>query len=516
MGQPAIKGNSRIFYIEGGARPDREPIYKSCWRLGPMAFPAGDVSDIECPDPDRYEAYVTVGEIQAGNENLTNAITGRYELDKESDLLRMRRKRCALDVQNHLGRCTDPQNFNDCKKAFIIESTRLTDWTTTDMGGLASDEEAVVDETSPLSSADGYEALPIRFTERAQDVVTNPVVDIVICDFPSCGDCEDESDGCEDIYAVDDGATGSPGTAPDLIWSLDKGIVGSWNAENIGSLGMGSAASGLACIDIYVVVISNADNSYHYKERLLMGDGVTAWIEYPTAFVVGGEPNDIWSPDGHMAFVVGDGGYVYQIEDPVAGYSTLDAAIATQDNLNAVHAISDKFAVAVGDNSAVIYTINGSVFQAAEAEPGDGTSDLQCVWIVDENLWWAGGTIDGNGDVLWYTLDGGTTWTAKTLPPSTSPWAGVYDIAFASKSVGRLVVNRSLAPPVVARGFVMETWDAGYSWTALPRGFGSGVFPDNDNLVALAVCEHDVNFAVVGGDDGAAPLSDGMLFVGED
>lgn len=503
MGIPAKRGSSRVFIIEGGARPDHEPQYKSCWVAGSADHSLGDSERIECPSPNSYNQWEEVGEIQGSDERPTGSLTGVYPIDRESDMRRIAQKRCEVDIQIHMGRCTDPRLFNDCEKAVIFEGGKLSNYSTTELGAISSGDQAKIDESSDFSGKRFYEALPITVVERGASTVVNPVVDVVICDNPSCGDCEEESDGCQTIYAVDDGATGSPGTAPDLLYSTDK--AASWAAEDINSLASGEPATGVACLDKYVVVISNTSNSLHYKEKDDVGTA-GGWTEETTGFVAACEPNNIWGV-GNYAFIVADSGYVYGTSDPTNGVTVLDAGDAVTDDLYGVHALDEYFAVAVGDNGSVIFTNNKTNWDAAIGTPGDGTQDLKCVWIVSEKEWWVGGTADGSSDVLWYTLDGGVTWTAKDLRGTA--WTTVYDIAFASNSVGRLVADKSGTP----RAYIAETWNGGYDWVLLHRS-GAGDIPATDLLYALSVCEHDVNFVVAVGlaDDG----SDGVILAGED
>jgi len=466
-------------------------------RMGAPDQSFGDVTKIECPDADNYGKFVEVGEIQGAIDRVTTDIQGRFEADKESDLLRLAKARCSLDAHAHYGACTDPRLFNIFTKAVVYLNARITNWSADELGTLSSDGASEVNETAALSAESIIEILPLAFAERGGDAVVNPLVDVVICDTASCGDCDEESDGCQQIYAVDDGETGSPGTAPDLVYSLDKGAV--WAAEEIDSLASGEPTTGVACIDVYVVVVSNTDGGIHYKEKSLVGDGATLWTRTAVGIVVTGEPNDIWSV-GSYGFIVGDLGYVYGTSDPTVGVTVLDAGIATVQNLAAVHAISDQFAVAVGAAGVVIFTENQNTWTAATAIDAGAAGNL-CVWVKNEDEWWVG---DDAGQ-LWYTLDKGVTWTIKALPGTL--WTEIQDIQFPVSTVGYISADKS----ATARGFILESYDGGYSWSVQPQ---SGAMPLSDSLVAIATCVHDHNFVVaVGTGDDAA---DGIIIVGQD
>jgi hypothetical protein len=216
----------------------------------------------------------------------------------------------------------------------------------------------------------------------------------VTCDQKSCGDCEDASDGCQKIFAITAAAGGSPGTPADVVYSLDGGAT--WNADDIDTLGAAENPSAVACVGEYLVVVSNDSNSLHYA-LLSEFDGTTdpTFTEVATGFVTGGEPNDIWSV-GNKAFIVGDGGYVYTTTDPTAGVTVIDAGVAEQDDLLAVHAVNENFMVGVGNNGAIVKTENGTTVGALGGPVGIGIN-LQAVWIkgnsTDE---WFIGASNGN------------------------------------------------------------------------------------------------------------------------
>ena len=494
---PAKTGNTRVFMIEGRARPDHTPSYKSTLRMTGLSQGFGDVSPIQEPDPYKYDSYVNVGQTRAEIERATTSLEGRYALNLISDLLRLAKAGCPVDVQLHMGQCTDPSQFNTFEKALILEDAYLTNWSTEDLGALQSGDRNPVNETSDVSADVIYEVVPMTFGEKAGSVVTNEVLDAVRCDSPSCGDCESESDGCQKIYAISSAAGGSPSTPPDIVYSLDGGLV--WVAHDIDSMLTAETPSGVDCLGQYVVVVSNATASLHYALLSEM-DGVTdpTWTEVATGFVTGGEPNAIDSFGG-KAFIVGDNGYVYVTEDATAGVEVLDAGVATVSVLNDVHALSENFLVAVGNDGAVIYSENGETFAVATAPVGVGVH-LNCVDVKNESEWWVG----TSGGRVYVTLDGGSTWTEQAFPGSGS--GVVYDIKHATESV--MFLAHATSTP---RGRILRSYDGGNSWVVLPERTGASM-PLNDRINVLVVCPEDPNFVVGAGL--ADNATDGFIVLG--
>ena len=494
---PAKSANTRVFLIEGGARPDHTPTYKSCLRMTGLSQGFGDIEKIECPDPFNYGKFIEVGSIRGATERPTTSLEGRLATDLQSDLLRLARQGCSFDVQLHMGTCQDPSSFNDFEKAIILEGAYPTNYSTEDLGALASGDNAVINETADISAKDAYEVVPLSVASRAGSILTNEVVDVVLCDNISCGECEAESSGCQRVYAITKSAGGSPGTPPDVVYTIDGGAT--WYAHDIDSLGAAEDPDEIDCLGDYLVVVSNDSNSLHYALKSEF-DGLTdpAWTEVTTGFVATGEPNAIWST-GSYAFIVGDLGYIYGTDDATAGVTVLDAGVAGDDNLLAVHGLSETFAVAVGENGSIIRTSDGSSWSTVTPSPVGFGVHLNCVWVVSENVWFVG----SSAGRLYYTLNGGTTWTERAF--SGSGTGTVLAIGFSTNSVGWLA-HQSAA----TKGRILRTFDGGASWKLIPEK--SGTMPANDKINALAYCTSNPNLVVgVGLADDAA---DGFIVAG--
>lgn len=497
---PAKNAYSRVFLIERRARMDRAPVYHSSLIAGSVEQSFGDPESIKVPDPDRYGEFTEIGTIAGEEERPTTSLTGRYAADLASTLLRLAKIKCESDIQVHFGTCQSPNNFNEFDKAIVFESAKISSHSTEELGAIEPGDSAPVNETAEVSGKVWYEVLPLAFAERAGSVVTNEVLDVVVVDTIGCGECEDESDGCQKIYAVTAAAGGSPGTPADLLYSPDNGVT--WYATDVDGASTETPA-GVALVGDYIVIPTDGDTQYYLDKddlaQLVAGTGDPTFTAVATGYVAAGTPADIWSV-GSLAFIVGDGGYVYSCSDGTAGVTALDAGVATTENLKCVHALSTKVAVAGGENGVVIYTLDGSAWTACSTVV-TGSPTINAVWAVTNRFFIA---VTATGYV-YYTKDRGLTWTEKSFVGSGS---GVgHDIAFASDSVGYLS-HATTAP----RGRILRTYDGGYSWNVLPEGTGS--LPLSDRFTALAVCKYDPNFVVGVGlaDDG----TDGIVIRGVD
>lgn len=494
---PAQTGLSRVFIIEGRARPDHRPAYHSHWMAGSPSIDIGDIERIESNDPDRYDRFVEIGTIQGARSRATLTLTGRYALELKSTMLRLAMQECHFDIHINLGQCDSPRDYNTFNKKMILEDAAITNFTTTDIGALSSDARAVIDESVDVSAESIYELVQVSVSSRGGDVITNELVDVVRCDSASCGDCQESSTGCSKFFAVSLTAGGSPGTPADVVFTLDGGTT--WNAHDIETL-TSESPTGVGCLGVYLMVISQTAGSISYA-LLSEFDGTTdpAFTEVTTGFVASKGPRAI-ATVGNKAFIVGAGGYIYVTQDPTGGVTVLDAGILYTDDYNDVRAFTEEFAVAVGNAGRIVKTENGTTWAAVTSPVGVGVN-LNTVEVLSKNVW----IIGTSAGTTYYTLNGGTSWTAGSFPGSGS--GVVYSIRKSTDSV-LYMAHATTAP----KGRLLRSTNGGYDWVVMPEG--SGVLPANDRINALATCPDNPD--VVIGVGLADDASDGFIAVGND
>lgn len=496
---PAQTGYSRVFLIEGSARPDHIPSYQSCLKAGAPSQGFGDVDKIECPDPNEWGKWIEVGRVRRAVERAKLTLTGRYASDVRSALLRLAKKGCSVDLHINMGACDPPNMVDIFTKKLILTDAILTNWSTDDLGSLASSEAKSVDEKTDTSVGEILEILPVALSRKADDLLTNEVMQVIICDSVACGSCGSESDGCSKVYAITRGAGGSAGTPADVVFSLDRGVT--WYAHDIDSWAAAVDGADIACVGKYIVVIATSATdpmAYALKSEL---NGVTdeVWTDAVTGFVAAGTPRAIFG-FGNGAFVVGSAGYIYRTDDPTAGVTVQDAGVATTQNLLAVHGLDDGFAVAVGTNGAIVKTQDGQIWSLVTPLNVNFVAvNLQTIAVLSRTHW----QIGTSGGRAYYTVDGGVTFYEMPFPGSGT--GQVTRIAYSGSSVGYLAHQTA-----ATKGRVLRTTTGGASWIALPEGAGS--FPLVDKINGLGVCD-DPNFVVCGGLDDNA--SDGVLIVGQ-
>lgn len=474
---------SRVFITEGGSSPANEPEFQSCVIAGAVEQSFGDATNIECPDPTEYGKFVVVGTIRGAAERPTITLRGRYARNVRSELLRLALQRSSVDIHVHFGSSSSPNVFEDFDKAVVIRDAVLTSWSTDDLGALSAEDTEAINEELEVSGTEMFEIVQLDFTERAVSAITNELVGAVMYN-------------AKKGYTVSIAAGGSPSTPADVLYTEDGGS--NWTAVDIDTLNAANSPTGIAVLGTRVVVISNAADAHYHADGDDMVDGATAisWAEV-TGYNAAGSPNAIDSV-GAKAFVVGDGGYVYELSSAASTPVVIDAGVATSENLLCVSMAGANVALAGGESGALIYTTDGITWSAAPTVPT--IFNINAVAAFNDEKWMIG-TDDGR---VFYTLNGGASWVEKSF---TNSGTGSVTAMYAPNETVVYLAHQNASTQAVLH----RSYDGGYSWSVMPEG--TGTLPAADKINALAGFPTDVNLIVGAGlaDDG----SDGYLVVGK-
>jgi photosystem II stability/assembly factor-like uncharacterized protein len=248
------------------------------------------------------------------------------------------------------------------------------------------------------------------------------------------------------------------------------------------------------------------EDNYYWAEINYKTGVPGAFTQVNEGIVLAGSPTDIYVLSPREVFFCGDLGYIYKSTDITAGMEVIDAGDATGENLNRIDGV-DETIVAVGDSNAVIKSSNrGRTFATTTESPV--AAIIQALAVLDDDRYWIGTGAGAGAGEVWYTIDGGETWTELAFAGSG---AGVVrDIIFVNDEVGYFAHNTTT--PDVAR--IFTTWNGGVDWIMgdprlinLPVFDWAGrlAFPDAAAGVAVN------NLAVAGLSGGGV---DGILLLG--
>lgn len=469
-------GFSRMWLLPNRAAPQNSPEYQGLWKAGAVSWQQGDFTTIRIPDPTRYDQFIRVGKLLGNPGDPQLPVMARFTTDL-SRLLQLARRGCDHDLQIHIGKCVDPQNFNKgWEKVLVLEGAHITQYGTSEVGALQPSERSMVDENVPFTGIDYYEIGRINFAEQATTQITQEIVDVLVADSITCGECGITSDGCQVVLLLSLRAGASPGTGADIVYTKNAG--GTWAYREITTLTASNDPDAMEVVSGNIVVVSVESDSLMYAplaDLLVAGE---VWTNMATGFVVAKGPKAIYTADPTHTWLVGTGGYIYFTADPTSSVTPQDAGVATTQLLNDVHGVDQLHVVAVGASNAVVFTDNGGSTWTAVTGPAVGVA-LNAVWMESLTEWLVGTA----GGKLYYTADKGVTWTEIAFPGSGA--GAVQDIAFATPSVGYM--SHTTAVP---KGRILRTIDGGHSWYVAPESGAAMI--GNDRINALDTCDPNV------------------------
>lgn len=489
---------SRVFVQEGAPSPNLEPQYYGLSRAGALTWAQGDISPVRIPSDSRYDDFVTIDTIKGAQGLPSLPIEFRKEL-AASRVLELVQRGCDIGLQIHLGQCKDPRDSNagwSDGHVIVIPGAGITNFSTSELGALDSDQRAILMETIEVTGQRIYQIKPLKPSLKAGTLITDEVIDVAICDSVTCGSCGLPSDGAQVMFALVADSSGSPGLPAKVVYTSDGGAT--WASSPITSLGLAEAPDAMACMGAYLVVVSNDSQSHHYILIADLLEGLGGWTEVTGGYNASGKPNDIHVVHANLAFVVGDGGYIYKLTDPTAAVTESSSGDVTTQILNAVSGVGEDFIIAVGASNAVIATFNGGATWATITGPVAAVA-LNGIAAQTDQLYLV---VTGGGE-LWYTLDGGTNWTEKAIPRTGT--GSCADIVFVTREVGYI------AHTVSNVGYVYRTIDGGYSWYELPEGTLTMPTMRAANALAVPSDPGVENVLLIGGL--AADANDGVLIL---
>jgi len=450
--------HKRNFIQFGGPAPDnpvkyggQDTQYMSV--QGVTLHDSGSVDPIYVPDPRQIGAFKAVNRSKSAPD-LPEATLVLFE--KHASLpWHLVKQNCPFTVYENTGNCRDLSDFNNgwTDTVLVYSNLIVTDKDLGDRSAWDSDD-AVEDSLSVVASAI-YPIAGLQFGAKADTTIIAEMKDVVFGTNIRCGDCGVPNDGTRFIYAVQKG-TSSPAAKPKIIYSVDGGTT--WASQDISSA---ANAEDIVAIDIvgsYLVAASKtggtASASCLHISPINTATGVpsTSWVKVlPTAFNATNTVNDMFVLSPSEVFFVCDGGYIYKSTDVTSDMTAINSGDTTVQNLGRIDGQGEVL-YAVGAAAAVIKSTNrGATWQATTANPGAAVNTA--VDVIDAYRAWVGNA----SGALYYTKDGGETWTAKVFTAQTA--TAVKDISFASDEVG--AVAFTITGPV---GYIASTMNGGYSW----------------------------------------------------
>lgn len=494
------QGHVRLFRQKKGPRPDSRPLYAGLQdqylNLTGVSIPVrGGSEPIHVPDPNNLKSFIQVGRSDSapGFASVTLEVLERHD----SIPFALSNLRCFMNIYEVRGQCKDLSDFLNGYKTIVIyencepqevDAGDRTSWT---------DDEQLMDSISLQADAI-YAIGAVSFGQKGGSQIDREVVDVVYGHSTQCDDCGEETDR---IYAVTKSSgSGSPGLPAELIYTLDGGST--INQTTITSFGATEDPLAIDIVGQYLVIIGSA--AYYYAELNEYTGIPGAFTKVTSGFVTDKNPQDLYVAGPNEVYFCGSGGYIYKATDIKSGVDVIDAGDTTTADLKRIDGIGDTI-VSVGASSTVIFSRNrGATWSTTTDNPSDIALTIQALEVKSDLEWWTGTLNSGR---MFYTLNGGESWTEKTFAGHGA--GNVRDIVFATDTIGWMAYDNN--DPSAS---VFETHDGGFSWsTSTARVKNVPVF-DRANRLAHPTGHPTIksNYLAVAGLAGNG--TDGVLLVG--
>lgn len=463
--------NQRIWYVEGGVHPARAPQFLALGKFSDdPAKTIGEETRIGAPDPNNFGRDIQVGSMTAAEERATLAISTRYQVTK-SILQRWKNLRCRVDIYALSGKCGNPQDFTEGgEKWTYFPDGKISGHSFENFGAFDLSENNPTNEAVDMTADDYYEFLYMRQDQIGSASTTREIYTVDVYSETDCDDCAETG---EKVLMTMAGASATPGTQPTLLYSSNKGE--SFSTQTITTLFSNENVVGAQAVGDNLILISNTANEIHWTSISEVFEGANTWNQVDSGFVASKNANALIFVDVRHGWIVGNGGYVYFVENFKVGVTVQDAGVATTQHLRSVSALDVDNVLAVGDSNAVIHTSNGGSAWESVTGPAVGIN-LGACWMWDEKTWLVGEGSGGQGR-LWLTVNSGVTWTQIGLP---STYNRIDKIVFVSEAEGYISARAG------GQSYILRTITGGYEWVVLPNG-KKGTALANSYLSDIAV-----------------------------
>lgn len=459
-------GDFRAF-IQTEDNPSASLDFYGCLQIDGLSQDQGETTPIYCPSTTERNRWDIVDEFEAAPALPTWDFTQQADRYSRDAWWTIKETGCRFNAFVTIASCGRPDDPDVWDSAYLLTHNKMTTFTPpATMNPLEGDGNAVAQLTGSNTARDMERILQLLFEEQADTTVVAEVVDGTYYDAIQCGACGEQSDGCRKEYWLTAANSGSPGLSSQIVYSEDNEAT--WATDDINTLG-GLSGSRMTIVRNYVVVVSVASGSHHYKLISNLGTA-GGWTEVAGGYATG--PRCIYSKSSTQTFVGGQGGYIYLMSNPTQAVTTLtDGSVTTQHVLD----IDGDRSTVVGvcESNAILYSQNSGETFTLVTGPEVG-QNLTTIWVRDNNMWIVG---TGNGN-LYYTLNSGTTWTQIVID---SDIAVINDIKFAENGVVGY-----LAAQTLTAGRVYRTVDVGNSWHRIAPYIAG--LPANERINVVAPC----------------------------
>lgn len=411
-----IKQSENTVYLRAADGFDPFDWGGKCMRIEDITKPRPSLNPTYCQNP-RTGAPELEGTLQTLAGLPTSSLVMKESLfDSVAENL----ENCFWDIDRRTY-CKDLDYWNGWEKIRRICAGKVN--TRTDNGSSYDADEAENLVTLPIIGSG--DVITIRrvavSVQQAPEAVAASWVAASVCHGEKCGSRCDHEKQC--VIAMV--STMVAAASPHLLINNAGGAPGYWTDITLTEWTV-DGANDVVCLGDFVLIVSDGEANPFLRSYDL---GATRVELAGNADMVTNPPRCLHALDQSFVVAGAENGYIYGTSDAGTTWDTLDAGVATTQDINKVRICKTNSAViyAIGQGNALIKSENGGETFFALTGPAVG-DNLTALWIYDENHLLIG---DDDGE-LWESSDGGETWTQQEALPEVTAAAGttiIRDIA---------------------------------------------------------------------------------------
>lgn len=448
-----LAGQSSLWIQPDG--PNTEPKYLGCHGVGDLTEPFGDVTMLYCPDPAKAGAFVAKNSFSGEPGAITTSI--ETDMRKTADYLETV-GRCPVPIFIHKVSCGRRDVFTNFDRSFVLRQSRITSRALGNLAARNGGAEGEVTQTFEISAQFLTRVFNLEAT-RVAVTETEAITGVAICGEDRCaGDCGAEQSLGDAIYAASKALVGSAGNTADVLVALNGGTFAVTSADPFSG---GEDIQGIVCFkvgrDTTRVLVARGTTAPAAPAEIAYSDnGGATWTTVNV-----GSTNGEYVTNGHALFALDryhiwlgtSGGRIYFSADGGVTWAVQENAVISATAIVGISFYDPLRGFAVYTGGQVAGSADGTTWSAKTSSGATTATDIHAISQYD--VWVTG----GNG--MWFTKDGGTTWTQRN--------------ALVIGAVDFLDELFGIAVGSAASGLIYMTIDGGYDWQALPAISNAGM-----------------------------------------
>lgn len=394
---------------------------------------------------DELEAFGWLGkcsrmsgvEVPKGDINVTYCqgdLTGTYQIDQKfrsapgpttSTLMIKETIRNALydtlqhcpqdlDIRTILcGRRDDPLNWEMIKRLCCVDVTSLS---TDDESSFSFDDEGETIISGPVATR--VEPVIIYRNIVGQRVEEVDLTSYYLSRISKChGDlCADECDQKKDCKLVATAVADAPSNPPPYAKSTDGGRT--WTVSTIAVFTTATTLTDISCVGDLIIAVASGEPGYAYSwddgmTWSLVDDTVVPAFATSAPLVV-----EIFSPT--LVLFGGENGYLWLSDDGGVTVTAVDEGVVTISDIIRIKFADANVVYATGEDNTMKKSVNGgSAWEAVTLPVAQAAFDVAGLLVVTDAIVLVGySNAGGAGGGVFYTTDGGATWTRDASIPT--------------------------------------------------------------------------------------------------